>query len=83
MGLIAPEQGMQILERLLAQDKAQVAVLPINWSRLKQQMGKRRPSFLAELAPAGQLSTTPTPRPQRTWCSNCKRPRPGNGTTCC
>jgi acyl carrier protein len=33
MGLIAPHQGLAALERLLSQNLAQVAVMPVNWAQ--------------------------------------------------
>jgi myxalamid-type polyketide synthase MxaE and MxaD len=41
MGVIAPEQGLDVLERLLQSDLAQAAVLPVDWARWRQ----RYPAF--------------------------------------
>jgi NADPH:quinone reductase-like Zn-dependent oxidoreductase/acyl carrier protein len=35
-GSIAPAQGLQVLEQLLSQSAPQVAVMPVNWQRLRQ-----------------------------------------------
>jgi len=34
---IAPEEGLQVLDKLLTQEVAQVGVLPINWAKFLQQ----------------------------------------------
>lgn len=47
MGVIAPEQGLEILEQLLGQASAQVGVAPIDWS----QFGADSP-FLGEFRSA-------------------------------
>jgi acyl carrier protein len=36
--LIAPEQGLQVLAAILAQEVAQVGVLPIDWSKFASQL---------------------------------------------
>lgn len=41
MGVIAPEQGLDLLERLLRTDLPQAAVLPVDWARWRQ----RYPAF--------------------------------------
>ena len=67
-GLIQPEQGIAILARLLARPPApQVAVLPVDWSKLFRQFRDRsEPRMLAELADryARPASTAPV-RQQR------------------
>lgn len=40
MESIPPEQGMQVLGRLLGQGATQVGVLPVNWSKFFQQFPK-------------------------------------------
>ncbi|MBI4995373.1 MAG: SDR family NAD(P)-dependent oxidoreductase [Rhodocyclales bacterium] len=57
LGAVTPAQGLQALERLLGQDRAQVAVLPADWRRYFAQAryvdhaGKPCvPAFLADLA---------------------------------
>jgi acyl transferase domain-containing protein/acyl carrier protein len=57
IGALTPPQGLLAFERLLAQGRAQAAVLPIEWPRYLQAMGLAAPpAFLAELAGPG----TPT-----------------------
>ncbi|AOY79861.2 type I polyketide synthase [Moorena producens JHB] len=46
---IQSPQGLQILEQLLAQDVAQVGVLPVEWSTLKQRLPVELPLFLSEV----------------------------------
>jgi acyl transferase domain-containing protein len=46
MGEIAPERGLELLERLLGEARTQAAVLPVDWSRVPE--GAVRPLF-AEL----------------------------------
>ncbi|NEP25237.1 type I polyketide synthase [Moorena sp. SIO3I6] len=46
---IQAPQGLQILEQLLAQDGAQVGVLPVEWSRLKERLPVELPLFLSEV----------------------------------
>jgi acyl carrier protein len=41
MGLIEPEQGLQILERALIRGETQVAVLPIDWPRFFPVLGAK------------------------------------------
>lgn len=57
LGAVTPAQGLQALERLLGQDRAQVAVLPADWRRYFAQAryvdhaGKPCvPAFLSDLA---------------------------------
>ncbi len=48
---ISPQDGLQILELLISQEIAQVAVLPIDWSQfLRQYKGGQPPRWLANLA---------------------------------
>lgn len=44
--MIAPEQGVQILQKLLGQEIPQVAVLPIDWSNFGQHFPTGHPSSL-------------------------------------
>ena len=46
---IQAPQGLQILEQLLAQDGAQVGVLPVEWSTLKERLPVELPLFLSEV----------------------------------
>ncbi|MBP7964638.1 MAG: SDR family NAD(P)-dependent oxidoreductase [Caldilineaceae bacterium] len=49
---LAPDQAMQIFARLLAEDVAQVGVLPVHWPTYLQQFAPGAiPGLLAELAP--------------------------------
>ncbi|MBW4513027.1 MAG: thioester reductase domain-containing protein [Scytonematopsis contorta HA4267-MV1] len=45
MNSIAPEQGLRILEQLIAQHQTQIGILPFDWSVFKQQLssGKQLP----------------------------------------
>ncbi len=49
VGTITPEAGMQILNQVFAQAKAQIAVLPIEWSTYLSQF-KTTPVWLSRLA---------------------------------
>ncbi|MEB3282831.1 MAG: SDR family NAD(P)-dependent oxidoreductase [Lyngbya sp.] len=49
VGTISPQQGLEILEQLIAQPDPQVGVIPIDWSRFLQQ-GLTSP-FLSEIIP--------------------------------
>ncbi|AFY78333.1 polyketide synthase family protein [Pleurocapsa sp. PCC 7327] len=52
---IQPEQGLQILEELLARDITQIGVLPIDWSAfLKQLPNDEAFSFFKEVMPASE-----------------------------
>jgi myxalamid-type polyketide synthase MxaB len=42
---IAPQQGLQVLERLLLNPPVQVGVMPVNWSRFLQQRRALKPFF--------------------------------------
>ena len=67
-GLIQVEQGLEILGRLLARPPAaQVAVLPVDWSKLFRQFPDRsEPRMLAELADRYARPTAAAPvRKQR------------------
>jgi acyl carrier protein len=65
IGMIAPEQGLQALERLLRPLRPQVAVAPIQWSRLMQQFGGSVPPFLSQFARAGRGPARPGQMPDR------------------
>ncbi len=45
IGTIAPQQGLTMLEQLLNQSSAQVAVIPINWSEFLSKSSFRSPFF--------------------------------------
>ena len=56
IAVLTPAQGLLALERLLAQPRAQVAVLPIDWARHVGEAGLgATPAFLCEVA--GQART--------------------------
>lgn len=68
LGAVTPAQGLQALERLLGQDRAQVAVLPADWRRYFAQArhvdhaGKPCvPAFLVDLATGATGTATATP----------------------
>ena len=51
VGTIAPENGLQVLERVLTRGVTEVGVFPVNWLKYLQQFGARTlPPFLSELA---------------------------------
>jgi len=52
LNAIAPEQGLQVLEQILGQTRAQIGVLPIDWSAFREQFpaGMALP-LLSQLAP--------------------------------
>lgn len=60
MGEIAPEQGLELLERLLGEARTQAAVLPVDWSRVPE--GAVRPLF-AELVREARPRTGKTAPP--------------------
>ncbi|MCF2144947.1 type I polyketide synthase [Desmonostoc muscorum LEGE 12446] len=50
--LIAPSQGLQILQQLLDESDRQVTVMPVNWSKFFQQFPSGfEPPFLSAIAP--------------------------------
>ncbi|HEY4233304.1 MAG TPA: alpha/beta fold hydrolase, partial [Lacipirellulaceae bacterium] len=50
MNLISPEQGLELLDKLLSADVPQVAVMDASWPDMLRLLGSRRPSLLADLA---------------------------------
>ncbi|MBE2224286.1 MAG: SDR family NAD(P)-dependent oxidoreductase, partial [Anaerolineae bacterium] len=59
IGLIAPDEGVEIFFQLLAQAPTQAGVMPIEWRRLAQQnqeMGKR--PFFSQVWPQSTAPTT-------------------------
>jgi thioester reductase-like protein len=61
---IAPEQGLQVLERALAQNLTQVGVLPFDWSIFGQQFSAGRiPPLLSALLDPIDLSPKTDPAP--------------------
>ncbi len=63
--VITLDQGLQALQRLLTQPHAQVAVLPANWRRYVEQVGRgATPALLSELSgtrPTGAAPVTVVP----------------------
>ncbi len=47
MNLIAPEQGLTVLKQLMEENRTQIMVMPINWSKLLNQL-KTVPPLLEE-----------------------------------
>ena len=61
--LIAPERGLRILEALMRQPEAQVAVMPIQWSVFRRQFeGQAEPAWMAEIAAAAPAPAPDTAR---------------------
>jgi malonyl CoA-acyl carrier protein transacylase len=56
IGNIAPTRGIEILERLLTQNTAQMAVLPINWSKFLRQFqdDNTQPPFFNAFKPVSE-----------------------------
>ncbi len=69
--LIAPERGLRILEALLRQPEAQVAVMPIQWSVFRRQFeGQAEPAWMAEIAPMAPVGAPNTNRPMTAGASD-------------
>ncbi|MCP4421466.1 MAG: KR domain-containing protein, partial [Chloroflexi bacterium] len=56
---IAPDDGVQVLGELLAQDVAHVGVLPMNWSKFFQQFLEDAPPFFEAMTRKVQASNAP------------------------
>jgi NAD(P)-dependent dehydrogenase (short-subunit alcohol dehydrogenase family) len=57
VGVIAPQSGLDVLERLMAREVVQAAVMPIDWAIYRQQFeGGAVPSWLSRVA--GNLGST-------------------------
>ncbi len=54
LGSIAPQKGLQALDRILRQNPIEVGVAPINWARYAQQFAGARAPFFAELITSAQ-----------------------------
>jgi thioesterase domain-containing protein/acyl carrier protein len=50
MRLIPPERGLEILDKLLRANVAQVAVMDVHWADLLRTLGARQPLLLKDLA---------------------------------
>jgi thioesterase domain-containing protein/NADPH:quinone reductase-like Zn-dependent oxidoreductase/acyl carrier protein len=61
LGAIAPADGLRAMDRILAGDAAQVAVLPIDWSRFARGL-RRVPALLSDLAAAPRAAAPATAR---------------------
>src|SRR5690606_30935357 len=49
-GVIMPQQGLRVLEQLLAQERPHVAVMPVEWGRYGRQFEPGRgPSWLSRV----------------------------------
>jgi len=58
MGMIAPRQGLQILEELLGRDEAQIGVLPVHWRKFLMQFAPGKvPPVLRAIA--GERASRP------------------------
>ena len=63
IGNIAPTPGVKILERLLTQNTAQMAVLPVNWSKfLKQFQKDAQPPFFDAFKPVSEQPASAQPQ---------------------
>jgi len=45
MGTIAPQQGLQVMEELFKKQPVQVGVVPLNWSRFREEQWTASPFF--------------------------------------
>ncbi len=64
MAAIPPAQGIAALELLLESDQVQAAVLPINWRKLREQLGDGPPPlFLVDLVQAAPAPAAASARP--------------------
>ena len=58
LGLIEPAQGIEALHEVMRRDRAQIAVMPIEWRAFTARFGGRAvPAFVAELALSPARST--------------------------
>ena len=63
---IAPQQGLELLDRLIASGHTQVCAFPVDWVRFAAQYpGGRVPPFLSELVTSLASTLTAVPRNQR------------------
>jgi NADPH:quinone reductase-like Zn-dependent oxidoreductase/thioesterase domain-containing protein/acyl carrier protein len=58
MSLIEPQQGLELLGRLLRADVAQVAVMDAQWADMLALFGSRRPPLLERIAAEVQTTST-------------------------
>jgi myxalamid-type polyketide synthase MxaB len=59
LGTIAPAEGLEVLERLLARPPAQVAVLPARWSEVRRRVPEAELPFFGELREARSTTSKP------------------------
>ncbi|KAA3617210.1 MAG: SDR family NAD(P)-dependent oxidoreductase [Calditrichaeota bacterium] len=65
MGMISPEQGLQMMERILAKGNAQVGVLPIQWKAFLKQFPGDTPVLYSEFAgTSASASDGPAEKPE-------------------
>jgi acyl transferase domain-containing protein/acyl carrier protein len=65
-GSIAPEKGLEVLERLLPQDSAQVVAMPVNWQRWRQfDPAAAESPLLAHLLHEGAYAAQKGEHPQK------------------
>ena len=57
LGIIKPEQGLQVLDYLMRQADPQVAVMPVNWPVLLSQFPNGTPPLLSKFAGEMQAAT--------------------------
>jgi len=63
IGSMAPEQGLAVLERLIAADCAQMTVLPVDWAELSRQFAPgKEPRIFTELLRAAKPEAEDTTR---------------------
>ena len=66
IGTITPDRGIATLADLLNSDAAVVGVLPIDWARYVAKVHQgRAPRFIADLAPATAVPSSPAASPER------------------
>jgi acyl carrier protein len=65
IGMIAPDEGVRLLDRFVREDVAQIAVLPIDWPRFLAQLGPAgaRPLFRRVAAATAGTPRKPVPAP--------------------
>jgi thioesterase domain-containing protein/acyl carrier protein len=56
MALIDPNNGLELLERIVQTDAAQVAVMDAHWGDMLRLLGSRRPALLDRIATDAQTS---------------------------
>jgi acyl transferase domain-containing protein/NADPH:quinone reductase-like Zn-dependent oxidoreductase/NAD(P)-dependent dehydrogenase (short-subunit alcohol dehydrogenase family)/acyl carrier protein len=60
VGWIEPDRGLHTLEHLMAEDRAQVGVLPLDWPKFFERIPPgSEPAWLAEIAEQARTAVTP------------------------